>query len=61
MRQHLALSYRLLDSLQVSLKHLIEVLQETYNVVYPQLNEGSCNHISVMAPSRAGPDNEVSA
>ena len=26
----------------------------------PQLNEGSCNHISVMAPAKAGPDNEVS-
>jgi len=39
LRQHLALSYRLLDSLQ--------------------LNEGSCNHISVMAPAKAGPDNEV--
>merc|ERR1711971_789448 len=39
LRQHLALSYRLLDSLQ--------------------LNEGSCNHISVMAPARADPDSEV--
>jgi len=39
LRQHLALSYRLLDSLQ--------------------LNEGSCNHISVMAPARANPDKEV--
>jgi len=39
LRQHLALSYRLLDSLQ--------------------LNEGSCNHISVMAPAKADPDSEV--
>jgi len=39
LRQHLALSYRLFDSLQ--------------------LNEGSCNHISVMAPARANPDKEV--
>ena len=35
LRQHLALSYRLLDQLQ--------------------LNEGSCNHLSVMAPARAQP------
>ena len=28
-------------------------------VVCPQLNEGSCNHISVMAPARANPDEEV--
>ena len=28
-------------------------------VVCPQLNEGSCNHISVMAPARANPDKEV--
>ena len=28
-------------------------------VVCPQLNEGSCNHISVMAPARANQDEEV--
>ena len=28
-------------------------------VVCPQLNEGSCNHISVMAPARANTDEEV--
>ena len=35
LRQHLALSYRLMDELQ--------------------LNEGSCNHLSVTAPARAQP------
>ena len=40
LRQHLALSYRLLDRLS--------------------LNEGSCNHLSVMAPARDGGGQEVS-
>lgn len=39
LRQHLALSYRLLDDLS--------------------LNEGSCNHLTVMAPPRSGAGEEV--